>query len=175
MKTYLFAAFLGLFSLQACGQPSAPSASMVATPTTTGGPQTDVAAPAYRLVEGIIANPRILERPWSEMRKAFPAGCSRTGDDPRLTCPPMAGVVRLQAQDGGLGTIDAVFSDPPIVCDRMYAIISKRFGPGKSDDGNICSTEWQLSRWVKHGSIALYRASRDPSKIIFFMGIEQGP
>ena len=175
MKTCLLAAFLSLFSLQACGQPSDPPASMVATPTTTGSPQTDVAAPAYRLVEGIIANPKILERPWSEMRKVFPVGCQKKGDDPDLICPPMAGVVELSASDGGLGIIDVVFSDPPVTCERVRAVISKRFGPGKSWKGNGCAAEWSLGGRVKHGYIDLRPNPQDPTKIIFQMAVEQGP
>lgn len=182
MKQYLVLALLGLASLQAIGdQPGSatapgPATSKAPSPLATSTAQVAGATtiPAYQLVESLIKNPRFLEKPWSEMRKAYPAGCSKPDDSPDLTCPFMEGVVRLSATASGSGIVDVVFSDP-VTCEGLYDVISRRFGAGQIEGGNKCAATWKLGQWVKRGHLRVSKGKKDPSKIFFQMAIEQGP
>ena len=129
---------------------------------------------AYQVVENLIKDPAILEKSWPEMRVAFPAGCSNSQDSPELACPSLEGVVRMSATASGTGMVDVVMSDP-VQCDRLYEVVSKRFGPGQVEVGNKCASTWKLQWGSKHGHLRLSRGKKDPSKIFLQMAMEQGP
>lgn len=179
MKTHFIAVILGALFLHTSSAQTTSTASMGSiAPSIPAAADTaqaiEPAEPAYQLVEGLIKDPRLLEKAWPEMRKAFPIGCNKSDDSPDVICPSINGVIRLSAITSGTGIVDAVFSNP-ISCDGLYEVISKRFGPGEIENGNKCASTWKLNAWVKRGHVRVSRGKKDPSKIFFQMAIEQGP
>ena len=129
---------------------------------------------AYQLVDSLVSQPRLLAKPWPQMRKAFPAACSKGPDAPDLTCPPMAGVRRLSATASGTGMIDLVLADP-VSCEQLYEVISKRLGPGNVEAGNKCTVRWSMQPEGRRVHVRLSRGKKDPGQIHFQMAMEQGP
>lgn len=131
--------------------------------------------PALALVDGVIATPQLLSKPWREMKAAFPGGCSQAPESPELNCPPIEGVVRISAMTGGLGLIDIVMTNP-ISCEEVYEVVQRRYGPGDlPNPSNKCSARWNLSKHIKTGYIRISKGKQDPSKLFLQFGVEQGP
>jgi hypothetical protein len=86
----------------------------------------------------------------------------------------MEGVVRLSLDPGPLGIVDVVMKKPA-TCDELYDILSVRFGKGRMEHGDKCSTEWKLNRWVKRGSANLSVGRKDPTQLYLQFAVEQGP
>ncbi len=168
MKAWLVTGALVLAAVQACDARTPAGEAAASAPTAVG---TDA---AYRLVDGLLKTPRLLQQPWAQMRQAFPAGCSKAADAPELDCPPMEGIARISAVDSGSGMVDVVFT-PAISCERLYEVIRQRIGPGRIEGGDKCVARWQLAPAVPRGHVRLSRGKRDPSRVNFQMAIEQGP
>ena len=126
------------------------------------------------LVESLAAHPDVLTKDWSGFRRVLPAGCFKTSGSRDLSCPQIAGVVRISVDPGPLGLVDVVLS-APANCEDIYSVLSKRFGRGTLEGGDKCSAEWNLNRFVKRASANISRGRKDPSQIYLQFAIEQGP
>lgn len=126
------------------------------------------------LVESLANHPEVLTKDWAAVRRILPAGCFRNADSRELSCPPMEGVVRVSVDPGPAGIVDVVLMSPAN-CDQIYTLMSRYLGKGSLEDGDKCSAEWKLNRWVKRANANLSRGRKDPSLLYLQFAIEQGP
>ncbi|MDE2400041.1 MAG: hypothetical protein KGL90_00040 [Burkholderiales bacterium] len=126
------------------------------------------------LVESLANHPEVLTKDWAAMRRILPTGCFRNSDSRDLNCPPMEGVVRVSVDPGPTGIVDVVLKFPAS-CDQIYTLMSRHLGKGFLEDGDKCSAEWKLNRWVKRANANLSRGRKDPSLLYLQFAIEQGP
>lgn len=150
-------------------------AQTAATPENTAIKGESVAADWRTLLDSLSAHPDVLKKDWASLRAVLPAGCFRTPNKRELSCPPMNGVVRVSADPGPQGVVDIVLK-PPVTCDHVYSILSKRFGSAHLEDGDKCYSEWKLGKWgIRRGSVSLSPGRKDPTQLYLQFAIEQGP
>lgn len=131
-------------------------------------------ASAYTLVEGLIKDPAIVERSWSDIKRALPEGCQQSADSTEVTCPPIDGVTRISVMASGSGIVEVVMSTPA-TCEELRSVVIKRFGPAKTTSANGCSGDWDLRRYMKTGYLRIAKGKKDPAKVSLQFGVEQGP
>lgn len=129
---------------------------------------------AYKLIDGLIKDPRIVEQPWLVMQRAFPDGCQQALNSTEVICPALAGVIRISAMASGHGIVEVGMTSP-VTCDELRAVVIRRFGPAQTTSVNGCSGDWDLSQYMKSGYLRISKGKKDPSKVSLQFGVEQGP
>lgn len=140
--------------------------------STSKAPRSSLAALA--LVEGLIKDPRIVERSWSQIQRSLPSGCQKTDDSPDVDCPHIDGVKRISVIALGHGVVDLELTFP-LTCEDLRAVVVKRFGPAKKTAANGCSGDWNLQTFMKTGYLRLSKGKKDPAKVSLQFGVDQGP
>ena len=126
------------------------------------------------LVESLASHPEVLTKDWTGVRRVLPVGCVQNPADRDLSCPPMAGVVRLSVDLGPTGIVDVVLK-ATANCDQIYTLMSHHFGKGSLDGGDKCNAEWGLNRWVKRARANVSRGRKDPSLLYLQFAVEHEP
>ena len=127
------------------------------------------------LIDALAAHPEILTKDWAAVRAILPPGCFRDANSGDVACPPLEGVQRLSVVPGPQGLVHLVLKAPPVGCDLLYDVLSKRFGRGELENGNPCVAAWKIGKWVKRGHVNYSPGRKDPSQLHVQFAIEQGP
>ena len=164
----IFRAVLPLVACLALAGPTPGRAELPVSPPDN----TSAVADWQAVVEAIAHQPTILQKDRASILRALPVTCQakNTGD---IACPPITGIVLISVQSGPLGLIDLRLT-PPADCKHLYALLSKRFGPGKLEGGDKCYANWQIGRIVPRAYISVMRGVADPSQINLQFGTDQG-
>lgn len=129
---------------------------------------------AYRQIERVLQNPQILTKSSTGILTVYPE-CKWREETGELSCPPAPGIQSITFQAGTAGIIDFELL-PPVTCDDLYTLISKKFGAGKLvKSGDPCSAIWNIGKRVKGAYIRISKSRKQPTKIFLQIGIEQGP
>lgn len=175
MKLKYFLPFVGLLTLMACdGEATAKNEPSSVKATVAAQADVPAAPSAYQVIDRVIQDPKVLRLDWAEMSKSFPTQCSKKGAEPELNCPPVEGIREVSVLASGTGLVDWILTRP-VTCEELYAVIAKRYGQGKLQDGDKCSADWSLSSSVKGAYIRLSKSRKHADKIFLQFGIEQGP
>jgi hypothetical protein len=129
---------------------------------------------AYAAIDRLLTDPRIVEKSWNEIQRAFPEECQQMPDTTEIACPPMLGVTRISVIASGHGIVDILMA-APVTCEEIRAVVVQRFGPAKTTSTNGCSGDWDLSKYMKTGYLRISRGKKDPTKVSLQFGVEQGP
>lgn len=151
-------ALFSIASFSSCGQ-------------TIQNEKTDL-VPRLNLVDNITKKPTILEKKWGALKETFQK-CKRNPDNIALECEEVEGIREVLLTEGPTGSSTIEFTTPT-TCEEIYQVASKNLGRGKIH-GNYCDAEWDLSRIKKGLSATLYTSRKNPSRIFFLIGFEQGP
>jgi hypothetical protein len=163
---------LGLGCVQ--GTAAQSSGTVLETVPTNASSRAPTASDWRSVVEPLATHPDVLTKDWSGFRRILPLGCFKDAGDRAVKCPLLDGIVRISIDPGPQGIVDVVLN-APADCAQIYALLSKHFGRGSVENGDLCMVEWKLGHWVKHASANLTRGRKDPSQIHLQFAVEQGP
>lgn len=124
------------------------------------------------LITSITRNPAIFEKKWGSLKEIFPK-CKKAPNDTTLTCEQIEGVREITLIEGPTGSSTIEFTSPA-TCEEIYVAVSRNIGQG-TVNGDYCNAEWNLKRIKKGLSATLYNSPKNPSRIFFMIGYEQGP
>lgn len=126
------------------------------------------------VVESLASHPEVLNQGWAAARRVFPVGCFQQAGIRELHCPEIEGIVRVSVDPGPRGIIDLVL-EAPADCQQIYVLMSRHLGQGVLENGDKCTAEWSLKRWVKRANANISVGRKDPGKIYLQFAVEQGP
>ena len=124
------------------------------------------------LIDKITGNPIALKSKWNKLGTIF-RNCKKISEDTALDCEKMEGIRGIDLIEGPSGSVTIEF-EAPATCDEIYKIVSQNLGSGLVNK-TACDTEWNLKKVSKGLSASIYTSKRNPSRIFFIIGYEQGP